>query len=227
MSFDLHVWHEPEPISAELAQAKLDRWDAGEPGAFQAHPAVPALLAALLDRFPPLESLSDADADRGAWSMTPDPDEAMLALSCVWSRADEVRQAVTQLAAEHGLVCYDPQHGVLDPNAPGQVPAFTLTTDGLPTVPDPDEERLDRTVRRLNPARFYTILERADGWFAQVGHGPSAGVAPGAYALEFREGAEGAHLHTSTTDVTEAVRFLQDVLAGRGAWRQRHRWQQW
>ncbi|WP_120322095.1 hypothetical protein [Catellatospora citrea] len=227
MSFDLYVWHESEPINAQLAQAKLDRWQAGEPGLFPAHPAVPTLLAALLDRFPPLESLSDADADQGAWSMTPDPDDAVLTLPCAWSRADEVRQEVTRLAAEHGLVCYDPQRRVLDPGAPGHVAVFTLATHGLPTVADPDDARLDQTVRRLSPERFYTILEWTDGWFAQVGHGPSAGVAAGTYALEFREGADGAHLHTTSTDVTEAVRFLQDVRAGRDTWRQRHVWEQW
>ncbi|MEU8005618.1 hypothetical protein AB0B66_31045 [Catellatospora sp. NPDC049111] len=228
MSFDLYLWHESEPISADVARSMLERWNDGERGVFQAHPAVPALRAALLDRFPALEDLDPADVDdRGVWSMTPTSDDAILAVSCVWSRADEVGRAVLELAAAHGLVCYEPGHHVLNPNAAGHVPAFTLTAAGQPDVPDPDDERLDRTVRRLSPVDFHAVLDRADGWWAQVGHGPSAGVAPGTYALEFREGAQGAHLHTSTTDVAEAVRFLQDFLGGRDDWRQRHRWQQW
>jgi hypothetical protein len=39
---------------------------------FAAHPAVGLFYEALLDRFPPLESLSDDDIDRlGMWSTTP------------------------------------------------------------------------------------------------------------------------------------------------------------
>lgn len=30
MSFDLSVWHEPAPITADAARAKLARWDEGD-----------------------------------------------------------------------------------------------------------------------------------------------------------------------------------------------------
>jgi hypothetical protein len=107
MSFDLYVWHEDQPITAEDAYAKLEAWDDDEtPDPFKPHPSVGRFCDALLERFPALESLSDDDLDRlGVWSVTPDHSDTMVPLSCVWSRADEVYATVQALAAEHGLVC--------------------------------------------------------------------------------------------------------------------------
>ncbi|BBH66117.1 hypothetical protein ACTI_28020 [Actinoplanes sp. OR16] len=107
MTFDLYVWHEPAPISADAAEAKVRE------GRFRAHPAVPAFRDDLLRRFPPQQA-------PGVWTMTPDTSDSVLALSCVWSRAGEFGDAVRTLAAEHGLVCYEPGTHLLDPNAPAQ-----------------------------------------------------------------------------------------------------------
>ncbi|MBV1849443.1 hypothetical protein [Catellatospora tritici] len=225
MSFDLYVWHESESITADDARIKLERWADGQPDVFDAHSRVPALRAALLEMFPPLENLSIDDIDDlGVWSYTPEPSDYVLAISCVWSRADEVGSAVLRLAAEHGLVCYEPGFHVLNPNAPGYAPPFTLSSAVSPTVPDPDDKRLDWTVRRLSAGDFYAVLERADGWYAQVGYGRSAGVPTGTYALEHREGSAERHFRTETTDVVEAVRFFQEFRAGTDEWRRRHVW---
>lgn len=137
VSFDLYVWHENEPITAAQARAKLERWGDDGENVFAAHPAVGSFYDALLDRFPPLESFSDADIDRlGVWSVTPERSDAIVAVSCVWSRADEVGAVVLALAAEHGLVCYEPGYHVVNPNVPGYAAAFTLSSENLPTVPD-------------------------------------------------------------------------------------------
>jgi hypothetical protein len=105
MTFELFVWHEPFPISADVAEATVRE------GRFTAHPAVPAMRDDLLRRFPPQQA-------PGVWSVDPENSGAVLALTCAWSRAGEFGDAVRTLAARHGLVCYEPGTRLLDPNAP-------------------------------------------------------------------------------------------------------------
>jgi len=93
---------------------------------------------------------------------------------------------------------------------------------GIP-VRNPSPEQVERVVRNLNGDRFATVLQRSDGVYAQVGTGSKAGVGPGAYALEHRDGPAGEHLRADTTDPDEAVRFLQAFRAG-DDWRGAHDW---
>ncbi|MGW3790542.1 hypothetical protein ACWD8I_05125 [Micromonospora arida] len=177
-----------------------------------AHPAVGRFYDALLDRFPPLESLGDDDIDRlGVWSMTPERSDAIVAVSCVWSRADEVGTAVLTLAAEHGLICYEPGYHVVNPNAPGHAALFTLSSQSLPTMPDPNAGRLKWIIGQVGENNGYVILERADGWFVQVGYGDAAGVPTGTYALEYQEGSNDPHFRCQTTDREAALRLLPKV----------------
>jgi hypothetical protein len=216
MSFDLYVWHEPEPITPAIAENKVRRWQEGDSGVFRPHPAVPRMRAALLERFPPRSD---------AWSTDPAPADAILSLTVSWSRAGEVGAAVVALARAHGLICYEPQSHLLNPNAAGHIPGFALSSAIGPDVPDPTPERIDRLVRRLGPDNHFLILERADGWFVQVGYGPAAGAPAGRYALEYREGSPEEHYRSETTDLTEAIALLTDFLAGATTFKRRHTWQ--
>jgi hypothetical protein len=117
------------------------------------------------------------------------------------------------------------------PGAPVQPEAsptlrFELTTANslvaIP-VPNPGPEQIERVVRNLNEDRFYTLLQRSDGVYAQVGVGPKAAAGPGEYALEHRDGPAGEQLRAATTDQDEAVRFLQRFRAGED-WRGAHTW---
>jgi hypothetical protein len=225
VSFDLYIWREDQPVTAAEARAKLERWADGGQDLFATHPAVGWFYDALLDRFPPLESLNDEDIDRlGVWSMTPERSDAIVAISCVWSRADEVGTAVLTFAAEHGLVCYEPGYHVVNPNAPGYVAPFTLSSESLPTMPDPDAHRLEWIIGQVGKDNGYVILERADGWFVQVGYGDAAGVPAGTYALEYQEGSIDQHCRCQTTDREAAVRLLQEFRAGDETWKRRHQW---
>lgn len=112
MSFRLYVWHEAAPISADEAGAKVRRWlddDLAPP----THPAVRRLRDELVRMFPPGDSPE-------IWTVPPGPSDALVVLACDWSRAGEFGAAVRRLAARHGLVCYEPQSHLLDPNAPAQ-----------------------------------------------------------------------------------------------------------
>lgn len=72
MRFDLYVWREDQPITATEARVKLERWGEGGRDLFATWPAVVQFYDVLLDRFPPLGSLSEDDIDRlGVWSTLP------------------------------------------------------------------------------------------------------------------------------------------------------------
>ncbi|GIF16230.1 hypothetical protein [Actinoplanes teichomyceticus] len=215
MSFDLHVWHEPEPITPAIAETKLRRWHEGDAEVFRPHPAVPEMFAALVERFPPSSDV---------WSVVPTPSDAVLSLTVAWPRAGEVGAAVVALAREYGLVCYEPQSHLLNPNAAGHAPGFVLTSAVGPDIADPTPDRIERMVSRIGPDNYFLILERADGWFVQVGYGPAAGAEPGRYALEYREGGPERHFRTETADRAEAVRLLTEFLAGAQSWKLRHAW---
>jgi hypothetical protein len=225
MGFYVYVWHEPVPITADEARAKLERAFAEEEGIFAEHPAVSAFREALLDRYPALEDLSDEDIDtKGVWNFTPEPSNSALEIAMVWSRAEEVDAVIRELTAEHELVCFDPQAGAVDPNVPGYVPAFVLTTEAHPRVPDPSADRIERAVSKLSNDNYFAILERADGWYAQVGYGVTAAVTPGTYAMEYREASLERHFHAETPDRVAATRFLQEFLEGNETYKRRHAW---
>lgn len=193
---------------------------------FAPNPAIARFYDELLRRFPPLESFTDEDVDRlGVWSMTPQRSESIVAASCVWSRADEVGGAILTLAGDNGLICYEPGYHIVNPNAPGHRAAFTLSSECIPTIPDPDARRLAWIMTRLASYNPYVILERADGWFVQVGYGEPMGVPAGAYALEYQEGSLDKHFRCETTDRVDPLRLLQEFLAGDDGWKHRHRWQ--
>jgi hypothetical protein len=128
------------------------------------------------------------------------------------------------LAAEHGLVCYEPGYHVVNPNVPGYVAPFTLSSVSLPTMPDPDAHRLEWIMGEVGKDNWFVILERADGWFVQVGYGESAGVPAGTYALEYQEGSTTQHFGCQSTDRMAATRFLQEFRAGDETWKRRYAW---
>lgn len=115
-----------------------------------------------------------------------------------------------------------------EPSEPSAPPAlrYELSTAnslvGIP-VPNPGPDQIERVVRNLNEDRFYTLLQRSDGVYAQVGVGPKAAAGPGVYALEHRDGRDGEQLRADTTDPDEAVRFLQSFRAGED-WHGSHDW---
>lgn len=227
MSFDLYVWHEATPITAEEAAAKVAALAGGDQSVFPAHVSVPLLRTELLARFPPGDEPAaggNGGRDAYVWSSSPAPGDSVLVLSCTWPHARVVGDAVRDAAKRHGLVCYDPQELLVDPNAPGSPAAFTLSSARLAPVADPDDRLLERTVRQVGADNFFVVLERADGWFVQVGYGARAGAANGVYALEFQEGSPERHFRCETAELTEAVRLVREFRAGDDAWRRRHAW---
>ena len=118
MSFDLAVWEGERPATDEAATqiyARLmDEMDAGR---FDRppSPAIRAYVDALLDKWPDITS---DEGEHSPWADGPLINNASgpsIYFAMVWSKADEAAEFAAQLAAEHGLVCYDPQAETLLP----------------------------------------------------------------------------------------------------------------
>ncbi|MDG4829058.1 hypothetical protein O7627_07025 [Solwaraspora sp. WMMD1047] len=118
MSYDLAIWEGERPADNEMAGRMfaslylryIDSDDLQPPT-----DRIRAYAAALLDRYPDIDD--DAGAD-SPWSTAPLANEAvgpLMYFPMVWSRCEEVSAWAAQLAAEHGLVCYDPQLECLRP----------------------------------------------------------------------------------------------------------------
>ena len=108
MSYELLVWGSPVPADVRQAKTLVQRYD---PTAFDATPALPLFVAALLREFP---SIAD-DPERSPWSVTPVPTDRLLELGLSWKASDAIVERVFALADEHGLVVYDPEGPALYP----------------------------------------------------------------------------------------------------------------
>jgi hypothetical protein len=120
MSYDLAVWEGERPASdADALDEFNERMDTQEaPGNEPAEPtpAIRALVAELLTKFPENDDVND---DKPAfWSVQPiigDADGPSIYLCMPFSVADEVSAYVAKVARERGLVCFDPQMEALLP----------------------------------------------------------------------------------------------------------------
>jgi hypothetical protein len=227
MSYDLAVWEGERPANdlaaAEEFQHLYDRYiDSEEPSA--PTPKIAAYAQALLDRYPDISTETGADSP---WSTSPLMNEAhgpLMYFPMVWSRCDEVSAWAAQLAADHGLNCYDPQWNQLRTQF-RDTWQFELTSERGRPFRDPDAAIIRKILIHLSRDNWYAVLTRADGWYIQVGYGEQAGTRPGWYALERRDGAPDQHFRTDLTDVEEVVRafvgFLHDdpTVTSRFAWR--------
>lgn len=118
MSYDLAVWEGTRPGSDEEAgetyQALCERYleaEAAEPPTER----IRAYALALLERYP---DIGGPDGEDSPWASGPLINEAvgpMMYFPMVWSQCEEASAWAADLAAQHGLVCYDPQMECLRP----------------------------------------------------------------------------------------------------------------
>jgi hypothetical protein len=112
VSHDLAIWESPSPadsedalaVYAELCESYLESDEPFEPTA-----RIRTYVEALLQQYPD-------DAPTGVWASIPVLDEAsgpIVSLLMMHARADEVAEYAAALARDHGLICFDPQDGIL------------------------------------------------------------------------------------------------------------------
>lgn len=225
MSFDLAVWAEDAAVTAQEAEAKYRRLCAGDRSGLVADGRVEAFCRALLGRFPEAADVADDDVERYPWASGLDMSGGHVLLPITRSRVAEVAPVVYELAADHELVCFDPQvRAVHHPPGLQQAGQLRLTMADGSVYDHPDALTLRNKVGKLTRVNWYAILERRPEHYLQVGLGRSAGVPDGRYALERRDGSADRHYRCVVTDLGEVVEAFVGF-AGGLVWTERFAWQ--
>ena len=202
MSFDLAVWYETAPITVDVADAWLAAlYESEVPEGITPRPEIAAFVEDLRAAAPALEPTVGADFVLMSFT------------------ADELRQTVHELAARHGLVCYDPQtERVAQPPPVIEGDELVLTAPDGSLYVDPDPELVAGTVQNLDAHSFFAILERAGSHYVQVAYDADG------HHLERREGSADRHFHTTIPRLADAVPAFAAFAAGEQGWEKRYTW---
>ena len=131
MSFDLAVWKDddnntvPSDSAAKETYLQLCNDVCGDgPVA----PGIEEFYEELIRRYPEIDGVPEEEVDNCPWSVQLNRSGHHVIMSIVWSRADEIRSVVVELAEKHGLIVFDPQEGkvVLTPR-PAKKRWFSLS----------------------------------------------------------------------------------------------------
>ena len=216
MSFELAVWHEPKPITREHAKDVFQTFRHGKPhgvsprpetGAppsgeqepVEAHPGV----VAFAERLPGAELLS--------------PDFALVTVDL--ERADEVADEVFALAAECGLVCYDPQRDLVHNLAPrGVYPTMEMRTGDGMIVVNPDLGLVSDALATMSPQNPFMALVVFGEHFVQ-----SSPEITG-YELEFKDSVRDRMFRTHVPELEAVQAAFVEYATGERAFLERHDW---
>ncbi|WP_436759605.1 hypothetical protein [Streptosporangium sp. V21-05] len=238
MSFELAVWYEPKPITREHAEQvfqSLRRGAAKDPGTppsgepeaapthgtdprpgerggpgeqgeqreqredAEAHPGV----TAFADRMPGAEWLS--------------PDHLLVGVDL--ERADEVSAEVFALAVECGLVCYDPQRGLVHNLSPrGVYPTMEMRTGDGMIVVGPDLQLVSDALATMSPQNPFTALVVFGEHFVQ-----SSPEITG-YELEYKDSVRNRMFRTHVPDLGAVQDAFTEYATGERAFLERHDW---
>ncbi|GAA4219024.1 hypothetical protein FHR32_004459 [Streptosporangium album] len=198
MSVELAVWHEPEPITRERAESVFRALRRGEPAAGP-HPGVAEFagrLAGVAQAFP-------------AYALvTVEPE-----------RADEVSGEVFAVARECGLVCCDPQRGLVHNLAPlGVYPGMQMHTGDGMIVVDPDLRLVADALAALSPQNPFTALVVFGEHFVQVSPEITG------YELEYKDSVRDLMLRTHVSDLGAVQEAFAEYAAGERFFLKRHDW---
>ncbi|MGC5013097.1 hypothetical protein ACLQ2R_20250 [Streptosporangium sp. DT93] len=223
MSFELAVWHEPEPITRERARDVFQAARHAEPG------GVPARAGERLDRpTTPDETPGKAEAAErhpgvaafterlpGAERLSP----GLVLVTLPPERADEESAEVFALAAECGLVCYDPQRHLVHNREPrGVHPAMEMRTGDGMIVVDPDLRLVSDALTTLSPQNPFMALVVFGEHFVQTSPELSG------YELEYRDSVRGRMFRTHVPDLAAVQEAFAEYATGGRAFLERHDW---
>ncbi len=128
---------------------------------------------------------------------------------------DEVSNAVFALAKQYGLVCYDPQRGLVHNLEPlGVYAGIQLHTGDGMILTDPDLRLIADVLGTISPQNPFVALVSFGNHFMQVSPG---------YELEFKEG--GRIRAAIVPELAEVRRAFLEYATGDRSFLQRHTWQ--
>jgi hypothetical protein len=112
MSFDLAVWQSDEPLTNEQAGEVYLRLCEKWPYLEGNSSAVAAFYQDLTQHWPEIDTVPEEkidDFDFCPWSCALNRSGRAVVMSCVGSKASQVKGFVEPLARKHGLLLFDPQ----------------------------------------------------------------------------------------------------------------------
>ncbi len=123
MSFDIAVFSAEQPLdgpsAARIYISLCEGTATPIPDGLRSRPEMTSFNRDLLTRYPDIDTLAEADIDGSPWSCAPELTDSYAVMSFVWSRAEEVAEAVQALATRHGLTVFDPgSESVVPPARP-------------------------------------------------------------------------------------------------------------
>ena len=138
MSYDLAVWKGDRPADDVAAREQYlhlyDRYIRSQQ-LLPPTPRIATYAGALLRRYPDIDSEIGEDSPWADAPLVGDASGPLIYFGIVYSQCDEVSAWASQLAAEHGLVCYDPQLDKLRPWAFPPALSAAATSVAFPQVP--------------------------------------------------------------------------------------------
>jgi hypothetical protein len=204
MTFELVVWHEPAPITAERAGAVV----------LDEVPPYPGV-AAFADEFAKLRPEVEVEVEVEV--VQADSRYARVLMTA--DEADEVSAEVHTIARAHGLVCHDRARGLVHNLGPiGAYPGVQLHTGEGLIVVDPDLALVDDALKRLSPSNPFTALVLFGRHFVQVSPEPDG------YELEYKDSVQGRLYQTHVTDFGDVQRTFQEYAADDRSFLGRHHW---
>lgn len=159
------------------------------------------------------------------WASAVDQTSARALLAVMPSHAEEVVPVVMQLAAEHELVCFDPQRRVVVyPPSLAVLPHLRLELCDGRIVDQPSDHEIRDALASLSLDNWHANLERRDGWFVQVGVGKLANAPASRFVLEVRDGSDAKHRRCVVQTLPEVVDAFCAYARDDTSWTARFSW---
>jgi hypothetical protein len=222
MSFDLAVWR---PMERQISGAEASRhyveicsrpFDSIIPG-----PEMSAFAKAVVEQFRVVSSAIDLP-----WATEPDIFEDSVVMPIQSALAGDLFSIIRQLAAERGLVCFDPQRGmvyhpVVDRGA-GRIAILELANGSK--IATPDQVQVENGVRSLSAEDWFVILEREQNYYIQAAYGVEGGAPAGQFVIEYRNGSPDKHRRAFSSSVDDLSAAFLEYWRGGMDWAGKFTW---
>ena len=225
MSFDMAFWYEAQPPTqarmAEVYQILAD--SGGETGVVESNAAVDQFFADVISMF---GDLTGEDADESPWMSQLHHTSECVITAISWSRSQEVRQALLELAKKNSLTAYDPQiekgYWPRSVQSGAVVPELIAEPESGPSMHDHSEADLYAYLEDIEAGNgTFLVVARAAGpndqRYAQVLRNED-----GSYVVEYRDGDSRHHYGTTVFALQTAHTLLSGWAFDRPDWKAVH-----